>query len=181
VTPTEAADVEIWATDDVFLRAFGVLLGEEGGFVDDPDDSGGRTIFGVSERSHPHAWEGGAPTLDDAARIAYQDYWRASGADRISSWDVRLEVFTSAYLMGPGTAVRFLQQAMNALEGAGTLRVDGRFGPKTRAAVNGYRDPVALTAALNVLQGERAFEIAQKNASQRRFLRSWIRRSIYHS
>lgn len=167
-----------WDTDHRFLRAFGLLLGDEGGFADHEADRGGRTIYGISERSHPQAWEGGAPSLDDAARIYFTEYWRGSGADRIRSWAIAYELFNTAVLQGPGAAVRILQEAVNLFE-PDTLRVDGQFGPNTRAAVNSFGDPAALAGYMNVLQANDLLAIVLSDPSQRVFLRSWLRRVTF--
>ena len=44
-----------------FDRAFELLIGSEGGYVNDPHDPGGETKYGISKRSYP--------TLDIASRI----------------------------------------------------------------------------------------------------------------
>lgn len=168
---------EPWDTDHRFLRAFGKLLAEEGGFVDHEADRGGRTMYGISERSHPEAWEGGPPSLNDAARIYWSEYWQESGADRIRSWAIAHELFNTAVLQGAGAAVRILQEAVNVFRGPdGQIGEDGRFGPQTRAAVNDFRDPEALAGYMNLIQGTKLLEIILADPSQRVFARGWLRR-----
>lgn len=38
----------------LYDEAFKEVLGFEGGYVDDPEDKGGETKFGISKRSYPY-------------------------------------------------------------------------------------------------------------------------------
>ena len=49
------------------------LIQREGGLVNDPDDAGGLTNFGISQRSYPNL-DIASLTKDDAARIYQQDF-----------------------------------------------------------------------------------------------------------
>jgi lysozyme family protein len=51
-----------------------VVLEHEGGYVNDPQDPGGETNFGVAKRSHPDV-DIKNLTKDGAKEIYYQDYW----------------------------------------------------------------------------------------------------------
>lgn len=169
-----------WYTEHDFLRALGHLIAEERGFVDTEGDRGGRTIFGISERAHPDAWADGVPTLEEAADIYWSEYWTEAGCHRLSSPAVQDELFNTAVLMGPGAAVRKLQGALNLFRPEeDDIAVDGRFGPETREAVEGFRDPDALAGYMNVLQGCSILEIVESDPSQRRFLRGWLRRVAF--
>ena len=47
----------------------------EGGEVNDPDDPGGRTKHGISQRSFPHE-DIGAMTFERAIELGYEFYWQ---------------------------------------------------------------------------------------------------------
>ena len=51
-----------------------IVLEHEGGYVNDPDDPGGETNFGIAKRSHPDV-DIANLTKEDAKIIYYQDYW----------------------------------------------------------------------------------------------------------
>ena len=55
-------------------KAIGKTLLLEGGYVNDPDDPGGETKFGISKRSHPDV-NIQALTQDQAAEILFREYW----------------------------------------------------------------------------------------------------------
>ncbi|HEX7682416.1 MAG TPA: glycosyl hydrolase 108 family protein [Trinickia sp.] len=41
---------------DTFERAFALVVGIEAGYVNDPNDPGGETKYGISKRSYPHLY-----------------------------------------------------------------------------------------------------------------------------
>ena len=41
-------------TNAVFDKSFEVLMRVEGGYVDDPNDKGGKTKYGISQKSYPN-------------------------------------------------------------------------------------------------------------------------------
>src|SRR6201986_252592 len=70
-------------TSQSFTASLPFILRWEGGFVDDPDDRGGRTNKGVTQNVY-HAWRAdqGLPQQDvqqindqEVAAIYYQRYW----------------------------------------------------------------------------------------------------------
>lgn len=113
-----------------FEQAFELLLGHEGGFVDNPDDPGGATKWGITERvARAHGYQGPMRDLPVAVArgIAKIAYWDTVRADLLPA-AVRYAVFDAAYHSGPGQAVRWLQRALGVAD-------DGVIGPKTLQAV----------------------------------------------
>ena len=120
-----------------FERCFQHTLKEEGGFVNNPKDPGGRTNLGVTQR----AWEayvGHAVTeqdmralTPDAVRPFYRArYWNVCRCDDLPS-GVDLVVFDVAVNAGPGRASRFLQESVGAT-------VDGAVGNRTLEAAKSF-------------------------------------------
>lgn len=76
------------ATDADFSTAVDFVIREEigafpnGGLHTDPNDPGGTTKWGISQRDHPDV-DVADLSRDDAVGIYYTDYWQASGADRL--------------------------------------------------------------------------------------------------
>lgn len=110
-----------------FERAFRIVVGEEGGYVNDPRDPGGETKFGISKRAYPDV-DIRNLTLDDARAIYRRDYWdRVGGDDLPYRW--ALLVFDAAVNQGVDPAIRMMQDALGVM-------VDGNIGPRTLAAAN---------------------------------------------
>ena len=57
-----------------FLRAVKEVLKIEGGYVNNPNDRGGETKYGISKRAYPNV-DIKNLTLDKAKQIYYNDYW----------------------------------------------------------------------------------------------------------
>jgi lysozyme family protein len=112
-----------------FDRAFTTLLGHEGGYVDHPDDPGGATRWGVTERvARAHGYTGHMRDFPEAmARDVYRkDFWAAVRADDLPA-PIRYAVFDAAVNSGADQAVRWLQRALGVAD-------DGKLGPITLAA-----------------------------------------------
>lgn len=86
-----------------FDRAFSIVIGEEGGYVNDPDDPGGETKYGISKRSYPTR-DIAALTLDDAKAIYLADYWTAAKCNLLG-WPSCLVVFDCAVNQGIARAI----------------------------------------------------------------------------
>ena len=110
-----------------------VVLHHEGGYVNDPDDPGGETNFGVAKRSHPDV-DIANLTEEGAKEIYKEHYWNKNKVESLSE-ELRHIYFDMCVNQGRGRAVKILQHAANA-KGAG-LKVDGGMGPMTIAAMDG--------------------------------------------
>tara|TARA_R100000963_G_C4537062_1_gene35886 strand:+ start:39 stop:254 length:216 start_codon:yes stop_codon:yes gene_type:complete len=60
-----------------------VVLEHEGGYVNDPDDPGGETNFGVAKRSHPDV-DIANLTKDSAKEIYKEHYWDKNKVESLS-------------------------------------------------------------------------------------------------
>jgi lysozyme family protein len=142
-------------------------LQHELGYVDDPDDPGGETKFGISKRSYPHL-DISSLTIEEAIEIYREDYWRKPRIERLADFSLARKVFDLAVNTGQVTAVMMLQRAINtvctgqvaprrraawrqavvrALKGK-PLRVDGIIGPITLSVLSACPHAAALRTAL---------------------------------
>ena len=148
------------------------MLAHEGGYVDHPQDPGGRTNLGVTQR----VWEEwlGRPVSEKEMRaltpmmvkpLYKRKYWDACRADDLVA-GVDYAVFDVAVNSGPGRAVKFLQSCVD-------VTIDGGFGPATLAAVKkAEENPTRLielycAKRLEFLQSLRTFETFGKGWSRR--------------
>jgi lysozyme family protein len=112
-----------------FDAAFLLVVGEEGGYVFDPNDRGGETKYGISRRAYP-SLDIVNLTLEGAKDIYSRDYWlRNRCADM--PWRWALSVFDCS--VNQGSAVAYAQTALR-------LAVDGIAGPATLAAMRAAPD-----------------------------------------
>jgi lysozyme family protein len=112
---------------DKLDAALDFTLRWEGGYVNDPDDPGGMTKFGISARANPGV-DIENLTLAQAKEIYREKYWNEVHGDR---WDtpVAIVLFDWAVHAGPNRAIKGLQRCAGA-------RVDGKLGPETISKVN---------------------------------------------
>lgn len=81
-----------------FDKAFDFIMKWEGGYVNDKNDSGGETNFGISKSSYPNLDIKGL-TADEAKVIYLSDYWIPAGCDMLQHPFDAL-VFDTAVNMG---------------------------------------------------------------------------------
>lgn len=86
----------------LFLPAFQIVVGLEGGYVNDPKDPGGETKWGISKRAYP-TLDIKNLTLEQAQQIYLTDYWDRCGCD-LMPWDRALCVFDCAVNQGVSAA-----------------------------------------------------------------------------
>lgn len=126
-----------------FEKAFAILLKHEGGYSNHKDDTGGATMWGVTEavaRAHGYTGEMRNLPVEFAKRIYKATYWDAVRADALPA-AVRYSVFDAAVNSGVSRAAKWLQTAVGT-------KPDGIIGPQTLAAV-GKHDPDSLNAKYN--------------------------------
>lgn len=129
-----------------FAEAFVKLLGNEGGYVNNPADPGGETNWGVTRRvAEENGYTGKMRdfTQDDAMAIYDRLYWMKVSADELPE-AVRFDVFDAAVNSGPRQAIKWLQRALDVQDdgviGAQTLTAaKAADGAKLAAKFNGYR------------------------------------------
>ncbi|WP_052351548.1 glycoside hydrolase family 108 protein [Deinococcus pimensis] len=98
----------------LFDECLTLVLGHEGGYVNDPFDPGGETNWGISKRQYPNL-NIRALTREDAARIYRRDYWDAMMCDTLPP-GLALCTFDTAVNSGIGRAGQFLAGAGNAAD-----------------------------------------------------------------
>ena len=148
------------------------VLKSEGGNDDDPDDHGGRTSRGITQREYD-AWRRveGQPMLDvwhapqaDIEAIYHDEYWEPYCDQMPLGLDYCL--FNTRVLAGPHVGAVLLQRALG-------VTADGRIGPITREAA--MKAPPVLTV--------NAFAVAAKqfyiSLHQPKYTRGWLNRVAF--
>ncbi|KAK6048972.1 putative Peptidoglycan domain protein [Cooperia oncophora] len=166
---------------------FDEILGKEGGYVNHPDDKGGPTKWGITEKvARAHGYQGGYSRLE----ILEADYWYGPRFDQVEdlSPDIAAELCDTGVNMGPTVASRMLQRWLNVFNLRGKLYpdmdADGRIGPRTLNALRAYlknrsRDgELVLVKALNCTQGERYLELAEKREANESFVYGWMKERV---
>lgn len=146
------------------------VLEDEGGNDDDPQDHGGRTSRGITQREYD-AWR-------KEKRLSPKDVWQASAADihdiyHQEYWlplcdllpvGIDYLYFNMAVNAGPYRAAVLLQRAVGVAD-------DGRIGPITRQAIGKF-DAKTLVNNYSV-----SAEKFYRSLHQPRFLNGWLNRN----
>jgi lysozyme family protein len=165
----------------------------EGGYVNNPNDSGGATNYGITEEVAREAGYYG--DMRDFPKTSAQDiyakrYFYEPNLHLIYSVDdlIASEVFDSGVNVGTYRAVIWLQKSLNALNNQqkyySDLRVDGLIGAKTVTALESYldrrgREGVAvMLKALNAYQGAFYLDLAERREKDETFIYGWLKERV---
>jgi len=138
---------------DNFEQCLALVLKEEGGYVNDPRDPGGRTNHGVTQKT----WESyvGHPvtemdmmnlTIQDVAPLYKEQYWDKINGDSLPL-GIDYATFDMAVNSGVGRAAKTLQQVLG-------VGADGQIG---QATINACEAANAREVATGVCEARLAF------------------------
>jgi len=109
-------------------------LHHEGGYVNDPNDPGGETNFGISKRAHPEV-DMKTLTEEEAIEIYKRDYWDKNKVGKLPS-DLQGIYFDMCVNFGAYGAAKVLQRAANSKNNKDNqIKVDCQVGPNTLKAI----------------------------------------------
>jgi lysozyme family protein len=111
-----------------FYREIKKVVEREGGYVNDPDDPGGETKYGISKKAYPKV-DIKHLTLDDAVEIYKNDYWLPAKVEQLPE-GLQGQYFDMVVNQGKVKSARILQRACNG-KNKNKIAVDGQVGPKT--------------------------------------------------
>jgi lysozyme family protein len=147
-----------------FLRAWPIVIGIEAGLVDDPNDPGGLTKYGICQRDYPNV-DIRNLTEVQAQAILQRDFWNVGRCDYLP-WPLNCLLFEADVNCGAGTGGRLLQEALG-------VAVDGSIGPITIKVAGTAKLP-DLVARFQAKLGVR-YAGLPKAAS---FLEGWLYREF---
>lgn len=145
-----------------FLKTINRVLSNEDGYVNDPQDPGGETKWGISKRSYPNV-SIKELTRNQAIAIYYRDFWIKAHCEELSD-GAGYQLMDSAVNSGISQSIRFMQRALGIAD-------DGFFGPNSLAAMRKSSE----TDFIMLFLAER-LEFMTKLKNWDRFGRGWARR-----
>lgn len=156
-----------------FEKAFEYLMQNEGEYVNDPNDPGGETKYGISKRSYP-SLDIRNLTVEKAKEIYYRDFWMKGKFDQILDCTLAVQLFDFSVNLGIKVGIRLLQRAIRA--GGINIQDDGIFGPMTLSCVKNSEPKVLLAAIKSEAAGYYRWLVA-KNPRLQKFLNGWLNRA----
>ena len=171
-----------------FQKISKIILRHEGGYVNDPSDSGGATNKGIAWNTWTAFAQtdlGLAPTLqnlknlsDTQAEIIYRKrYWEPKGFCQISNDRVGLMVYDWTITSG-GASKEIQKLLVNHYHQ--NIAIDGAMGPQTIQALNAVSDQIALLNAITNIRKNYytalAFQANGAKTKNHKFLQGWLNR-----
>lgn len=113
-------------------------------YSNDPDDPGGMTKWGISQRYNPEV-DLKNLTFQGAIEVYRRKYWDKYNIGKIENLELAKKVFSMVVNINGRQVIKYLQMACNLL--GADLEVDGILGPKSAKWINSYRHQLSLLAA----------------------------------
>lgn len=154
----------------------------EGGYVENQNDPGGATKYGISLRFlKQQDFDIGdidgdgdidvadikSLSLESAAAIMKREFWDKLGLEDIKPL-CAMVVYDTAVNMGPSYARKMAQKALGVTD-------DGVWGQVTKAALRVCDDKKTAIAMCHIRRA-RYHELVKKNSKLSEFLKGWLRR-----
>lgn len=160
-------------------EALGYLLEEEGGWSNNVNDSGGKTMFGVTQATYDayklHKGLATQPvnliTHEEARDLYDTMYWRTAYCDKLP-WPISYLTFDAAVNSGPSRSVKWTQAGLG-------VSADGAVGPGTLAAASTAVSTGDAKTILSIVDQRVQFlcNIVKNQPTQLTFLLGWWRRT----
>jgi len=177
-----------------FNEALNLILQNEGGYVNDPDDPGGETYKGIARKMWPEwlGWDiidilkkqGSFPRATiapdeieidqqlqyEVKSFYYQNFWSKIKGDSIVNQSVAESIVDFAINAGIGTSIELAQKVVGA-------DVDGSIGSNTLTAINQF-NPDHFIAAFAVEKIRRYIQIIAKRPASKKYFTGWVIRAV---
>lgn len=159
-----------------FEKAIEIILRHEGGYVNDPDDPGGETNFGIAKRGYPDE-DIKKMTLSRAKEIYHRDHWFPLKLNKVRCQDIAEKILDMCVNFGKGTGIRIVQLSLCTY--GQKVDVDGIIGPQTIKALNSVKRKYQkiFIGIMTYYQMKRYIGICERRAKSKKFLRGWTRRA----
>ena len=160
-----------------YKQALKHVLSKEGGYVNDPDDSGGETYKGVARKMWPK-WDGWAGVdskdwdrADSCIESFYKNnFWNPCKLDLIENNEVATSIFDFAVNAGVVTSILMAQKASGCTS-------DGIIGGGTVNAINGM-DSDEFMASFALVKIARYIAICKKKPVNKKYFFGWVCRAL---
>jgi len=167
--------------EDDFDNTFQELIINEGGYANDPYDSGGKTIYGITSRDYPSTYNVVKTLFDDGKtflaldttkRFYYIHFWDDLYKE-IPDNSLAFKLFDLSVNRGRKTAVKLLQDTL-FFDFGKTIARDGIFGQITLGAIKSIANQELLYRKY-IERNEVSYRTLSKFW---RFGKSWLNRLL---
>lgn len=166
------AEVGEWFNPSLPVHQTGIIQTKKDkqhtGYVNDPDDAGGETKYGIAANHNPGI-NIATLTLQSSKKIYESKYWIPNHCPDLP-YPLNVVHFDAVINNGPVNAAKFIQRALG-------VKDDGVIGPKTMAAVKAIVDVKAF--CITTLEKRDNFfrAIVAAKPKQAKYLNGWLNRT----
>jgi len=154
------------AYPDIFKKCMPVILRNEGGYINHPNDPGGETNFGIAKKFYPNE-DIKNMTIPRATYLYYRDYWLPMNLKGFKNEELVLQVFDFGINAGIRRSIKLLQRLVGVID-------DGFVGPITTKIINDQDSDI-----VKKFKNRRRIyymNLAAQKPKLEVFLRGWLRR-----
>lgn len=167
-----------------YRKFFPFVVRWEGGYVNDPDDSGGATNRGITYQTYnslaktvlgvnPSETHFRGLTKTDAEKI-FEWFWNKATYNNSVKSQAISEVLTSWFWGSGGDGLKDFQAMLNEKFGK-RLSIDGQIGPVSVTAINSIDESKLFKASIE--RREKWFrDLVRRRPKDYKFLNGWLRR-----
>jgi lysozyme family protein len=171
-----------------FTLSLQKTLLHEGGYANDPNDTGGETYKGISCNAHPN-WQGWTQidickhecnfpkNLDQNTKLQqlveqfyHTNFWQPLNATQIENQAIADSIFDFAVNAGIKTSVRTAQEIIGS-------KADGILGQKTIEKLNTY-NPEHFLSAFTIAKIKHYIACIKNRPTNKTYLYGWIIRTL---
>ena len=147
------------------------IIPNEGGYNNDPADTGGETNMGIAQKYHPNEDIKGM-TRERANAIYYRDYYNWNGLNKLP-YPIRGFVVDYGLPTNPQYALKTVHNVLGIPQDAKII------GPTTLGIFENYTDEDYndFLEKYRTEMNKHFNEIAQRNPQKQKFLRGWLNRA----
>lgn len=171
----------------MFKNALTHTLPFEGGYVNDPDDMGGETNYGITKKTAlAHGYTGPMKDIpmSKVEEIYKKSYWDINKLDDVNAVNpaLALEMFDAGVNCGVSRAGKWLQMGLNLMNRNQTswpnISEDGQVGAGTVATLKKVPkdDMDMLYMVVKCLRGNHYLDLCTAKEVQEKYLRGWMKR-----
>lgn len=171
-----------------FKLAFEILMKNESTrYVNDPDDSGGATKFGIcNKRDSESSYESflGRPvsdeeienlTINEAYYFYWWAFWMPLSCPKLTNSHMAICIFDTAVLYGLLTTGKFAQMTVQKITGQ-ELKIDGIIGDKSVTALNEVKGDDFIKTFRSIVLA-RIDQVIETYPTKEKFRRGWTLRA----
>lgn len=166
---------------EIFEAAFLFTFGNEGNkLVNDPDDSGGPTLSGITLddlsrfRGHPCTVDDLKNlTVEEKKEFYHQEYWNFMRLDAITFPSVAIALFDSGVFRGQPSAILRAQKTCNRC--GVVVKCDALMGDRTIRAIN-TTHPEEFIETYHDLYLTEIATVIEDNPKNKKYETGWVKR-----